>query len=238
MNLIVGFLNLFILLGPLYVGATTIEAFCFNRKKPLCERICVCRNLKMLAVSISLLVLVPAQFVYSVLTHDIPDGKYELAVPYRLSGLVEQYDYDNDTFREVEVDEEGTALLTVSVYNDVDYVEGRENFYGYSSTKKHYYMSVYPYSVLLDCFKNEIVGVGDNELEENRTADFEIEYDGNTYQLMIQIGELTDKSLGYTIEDRINDISRVNLIECGVLMLLVIIGIGGFFAAEYVCKKE
>ena len=44
--------------------------------------------------------------------------------------------------------------------------------------------------------------------------------------------------MGYTIEDRINDISRVNLIECGVLMLLVIIGIGGFFAAEYVCKKE
>lgn len=238
MKLIGGLIILFIYFGPLYIGYITLNAFLSRKsKKSLSERTSVCRESKFLAISIILLLLIPGELIYSTLTHVIPSGDYTLNVEYSAVGYEEVYNEDEDEYYEKEYSYKGIAPVTIRIDNEVDYEDKGENAFGQSITKTTYYTNVYLSYIDLDCFDNERFYL-DYEIEGNRDYDFEIEYNDLSYYLDVSVGEISDETLNYTIEDRIDDISTPSIVEHSVLMLLDVIGIVGFFMAVEIEKKE
>lgn len=237
MKLVGGVIWLFVYLGPLYIGYITLHSFFANKNKPITERTEICREPKLLAISIILLLLIPGELIYTTLTHVIPSGDYVLNAEYSVWGYSEVYDEDEDEYWEKEYSYEGVAPITIRIDNEVDYEDDGETFWGEPKSKTTYYTNVFLSSIKLDCFNNKEFYI-DFEIESNRDYDFEIEYDDITYNLNVSIGEISDETLNYTLEDRIEGISTSTIVEYSVLMLLDIIGIVGFFMAEKIYKEE
>jgi len=234
MKTILGALMIAAAVGPLVIGFITVVSFAGNKNKSVAERTEICRNPKMLIASILLLLLVPGMFIYSVFSHAIPEGEYTVNANYRVYG---SYDvYSNGTYHEEEYEHSGTAPITIEINHDVDY-EDYETSWGQSGTKTRYYTTAYLSSIKLDCFGNRWFYL-DDEVDSNSTCHFEIENDGIEYDLTITIGELSDKTLGYTMEDRVNEITAWNVIWRIILMLLCVVGIVGYIAANRIYYQE
>lgn len=90
MKTIIGLVRLFIIIAPLAVGYMTISDFLMHNDQPLTERTKTCRELKRLAVCVLLLILIPAEFVYTVFTHPAPDGNYIMNARYT------EFEYPSD----------------------------------------------------------------------------------------------------------------------------------------------
>lgn len=238
MNLIIGLIMLFVYLGPLYVGFITLEAFLSKKgKKSLFERTAICREPKFLAICIALLLLIPGELIYTTLTHVIPSGEYPLAVDYSVYGISEEYDDVEDVYYEKEYSYKGTATANISIDNQVEYEDNGYDYLGQERTKTIHYTNVYLSSIKLDCFNNKTFYI-DYEINSNDDYEFEIEYNDISYTLRISVGDVSDETLGYTLEDRINGVSTRDIVEHSILMLLDIVGIIGFFKALKIEKRE
>ena len=92
-------------------------------------------------------------------------------------------------------------------------------------------------NVTLAYFDNNRFTVN-RELEEALPCDFDVKYNGNECYVELEVNEITDKALNYSIEDRINDISAMDIFWSAALLLLDIVGIAGYFSATSIYKKE
>lgn len=220
-----------------YVGVTTIFAF-ITKSESLVDRTKSCRKPRFLIICIILLLLIPLDIVYTTLAY-IPDGQYTMNAEYLAYRYEEIYDEDEQGYHENEYSYEGIAPVTIEIKSDVDYEDDGETNWGQSKTKTTYYTDYYLLSIKLDCFNNTEFFF-DEEIEENEEQELEIEYDGKKYNLIITIGEISDETLEYTIDDRINDISTSKIVEHIIMMTLDLMGIIGYFIAMkvYMSSKE
>ena len=76
-----------------------------------------------------------------------------------------------------------------------------------------------------------------DDIEPNREYDYEIEYNNVTCMLTYKIGDLSDESLGYTLEDKFNDFTTKEKVEVIILVLLDLVSIAGYFFALLYDKK-
>lgn len=227
MKTIIGLVRLFIIIAPLAVGYMTISDFLMHNDQPLTERTKTCRELKRLAVCVLLLILIPAEFVYTVFTHPAPDGNYIMNARYTISI------YNEDTsFSKIAC---GTAPITVHIENEEYFLDDGERPWG--NTKTIHYTNVMVSNITLAYFDNSKFTVN-RELEEALPCDFDVKYNGNEYYVELEVDEITDKALNYSIEDRINDISAMDIFWSAALLLLDIVGIAGYFIATSIYKKE
>lgn len=220
-----------------YVGVTTIFAF-ITKSESLVDRTKSCRKPRFLIICIILLLLIPLDIVYTTLAY-IPDGQYTMNAEYSAYCYEEIYDEDEQGYYEKEYSYEGIAPATIEIKSDVDYEDDGETNWGQSKTKATDYTTYYLLSIKLDCFNNTEFFF-DEEIEENEKQEFEIEYDDKNYNLVITIGEISDETLEYTIDDRINDISTSKIVEHIIMMTLDLIGIIGYFIAMkvYMSSKK
>lgn len=235
MNTIIGLLVLFVAVAPLYIGIVTISSFCGKKNKPIVERTKECRNPRFLAICIVLLVLIPAEFVYSTLTHAIPDGDYNMNVEYRAREYSPKEKFEAGSYF---TDQEfsGVAHIIVHIENDEYYEDDGETSWGMQKTKTTSSKSAWVTCVILDCFDEKYYV--DCELSGSTWCEFDVDYQGKTYNVELSNVELTEKNLNYTIEDRIADISSWNVAETTILFVLNVIGIVGYFKAISIYRKE
>jgi len=229
MDYLVGFLFLFIYIGPIYVGYITIDAFIPSKKSNISSKISCLTNTKKLLVSIVLIILVPMGLIYSTLAHVVPNGNYELQVSYHLYCSYDEYNEQTDAYDEHFVDENGVAPLIIAVDNEVEFDDESEDYLGNLMTKHHYYSNVRGESIILPYFGDDAIYLDIDEIESNRTTECELYDNDRYYQLEIEVGEISDETLGYTLEDRIEDITLKEKLEYTALFLLSLISIIGYF---------
>lgn len=116
-----------------------------------------------------------------------------------------------------------------------DFLDANEASWG--NAKTIHYTNVMVSNVTLAYFDNSKFTVN-RELEEALPCDFDVKYNGNEYYVELEVDEITDKALNYSIEDRINDISAMDIFWSAALLLLDIVGIAGYFIATSIYKKE
>lgn len=116
-----------------------------------------------------------------------------------------------------------------------DFLDANEASWG--NAKTIHYTNVMVSNVTLAYFDNNRFTVN-RELEEALPCDFDVKYNGNEYYVELEVNEITDKALNYSIEDRINDISAMDIFWSAALLLLDIVGIAGYFIATSIYKKE
>lgn len=236
--MIEGIVLLFVFFGPLVIGWTTIDDYLLKKGNySLYERTAECREPKRLAACIILLLLIPGYLIYSTLTKPIPNGDYFINVKYSVHDFSEVYDEAEDIYYEKEISYEGTAPAKISIDNQVDYEDNGEDYFGLPITKVYHSSNINLISIRLDCFDNEEF-YPNITIDGSGNYDFEIEYDDMTCTVKIEVGEVSDNTLGYTMEDRFNDIPVQRIVEYSILMLLDIIGIIGYFKAVEIEKKE
>lgn len=237
MDTIIGLIQLFTFIAPIYVGATTFLCFCTKKSEPTVEKTKPCREPKFLIICILLLLLIPFDLIYITLAKNIPDGHYVMSAEYSVYACGEVYDEDKHEYIEKEYSYKGIAPITIEVTSGVDYEENGETFWGETITKSNYYINYCLSSIKLDCFNNAEF-ILDEEIEQNQKREFEIEHDGNNWSLSIEIGEISDETLGYTIEDRISGVSTRTIVEHIILMALDVIGIIGYFIAMKIYRNN
>lgn len=223
---------LFVEIVPLYIGITTILSFVSHRDKPLVERTKKCRDRKFLAVCIILLVLIPGELIYSTLTHEIPEGEYEMNAPYYISSY-EEIDDGEEGYGSV-YDNRGTAPVIIRIEYDQESYEDGADYIGEPRMRIKKYPRVYLLSIVLDCFDDEKFDVYEEMFDKGNWSfwvERDIERNGILYNLEVEIDEVTDETLNYTIEDRINGVSIWGILESCILLALDIIGIIGYFMA-------
>lgn len=98
-----------------------------------------------------------------------------------------------------------------------------DNEASWSNAKTIHYTNVMVSNVMLAYFDNNKFTVN-RELEEALPCDFDVKYNGNEYYVELEVDEITDKALNYSIEDRINDISAMDFFGAPPYFCLILWG--------------
>jgi len=185
------------------------------------ERIQPLQNTIWLAICIIFLVVYPIQSWLSIINAPVSEGDYIVDLEYRLWGE-DEYGYEV-------IDESGIAPFVINIGYDVDY----EDYTYYTGaveqigTRVSLDTNMYIKSVVLSDY-------GEYELYDDvygSEGDAEVEIDGICCSLYYTIGDLTEERLGYTLEDKIANISNSQKVEFIALPLATLISIAGFFVA-------
>lgn len=205
----IGSFIILVLSLPVIISKRTSESQLKNCSKPILIIFCI-----------TFLVLTPIQLFVSVVEKPLPEEIYTTTVKYTVLGSYDDFS-PSYGYRETEVHEQGLAPFSVYVlpYQTDDALHG-----------------YYPWSVSLDCFDNLEFFLDDmlDNLEGKTNYDYEteIDYNGHTFRLTLHIDDLSDKALGYTLDDRFASISPLMIVFRVVLMIINIMGIISFFVAS------
>ena len=194
---------------------------------------------KALIVLIVFLLVLPSSTFFSIIHSKIPEGDYVINVNYSLSGEEELYNVATDEYYYKCISEEGIAPITINV----SYYEEYEGLISFIGAYEQEYTSVVNYSrisalsIKLSDENGSEYYIEQDDIEPNREYDYEIEYNDVTCMLTYKIGDLSDESLGYTLEDKFNDFTTKEKVEVIILVLLDLVSIAGYFFALLYDKK-
>ena len=235
MDIIVVLLRAFVWIGSLYIGIKSINILYYYVRYRDIDAAKYRQHL-WLAISIALLILVPVEFLYTVVTH-VPNRNFTINVDYTVDGTY--YTYDDMTFQEMEVPihETGTAPLEISIISDSEEIDAGENYYGGSIIRTINYTNIYAYGITLDCFNNHHFTL-DSEVKSNSVFEEEMEYGDYYFDLEVSIGQISDKTIGYSFEDKLHDTSIEKIIETIILWIFALLGVIVFFIADRIFLKE
>lgn len=236
-------LTLATIVGSLYViyrAVITIKALiliisrCIDR-----DRLNRLMDWKALIVLIVFLLVLPISTFLSIIHSKIPEGDYVINVNYSLSGEEELYDVATEEYYYKCISEEGITPMTINVNHYKEY-EDRISFIGayeQEYTGVAYYSCISALSIKLPDENGSEYYIEQDDIEPNREYDYEIEYNNVTCMLTYKIGDLSDESLGYTLEDKFNDFTTKEKVEVIILVLLDLVSIAGYFFALLYDKK-
>ena len=236
MNMILGLVRAFVWIGSLYIGIKSIKALYYYIRYHDVD-VFEYRHPLWLVASITLLILIPGEFLCTVITHT-PEGNFTIDVNYTIDGTYYKYDEISNWEREIPLYKTGTAPLEISISNEEDTIDDGETYYGGTISHNIYYTNIYAYGITLDYFNNHFF-VLDSEIQSNSIfTEEDMEYEDCFFNLEIEIGEVSDKTLGYSFEDKFHDISIEKILETIVFWIFALCGIIIFFISDREFLKE
>lgn len=223
-----GILNLIVSIASLcLLGRAVIVLYSiFPRKgdspNDKVERLKPLESLPWLAFCILFLIMFPVHQWINFVHSPIPNGDYTVDLEYRLSG-------DNG-YRSIE--ESGIARFEISLGYDVDY----EDYTYYDGAVERTGAKISSDTVIY-IMNVDLPNFGEYPLNvdvKGDSGECEIEVKGLQCILRITMGDLTEKRLNCTLEDKINGIPFEKKIDFVLIPLLEIVAIGGFFYVKMV----
>lgn len=236
-------LTLATIVGSLYViyrAVITIKALILIISRRIDgDRLNRLMDWKALIVLIVFLLVLPISTFLSIIHSKIPEGDYVINVNYSLSGEEELYDVATEEYYYKCISEEGITPMTINVNHYKEYEDRISLIGAYEQeyTGVTYYSFISALSIKLPDENGSEYYIEQDDIEPNREYDYEIEYNDVTCMLTYKIGDLSDESLGYTLEDKFNDFTTKEKVEVIILVLLDLVSIAGYFFALLYDKK-
>lgn len=180
------------------------------------------QSAKWLAICILFLALYPIQCWLSIIHAPVPgDTTYIVDLEYSLWSTFEE---DEPGWEPI--DKKGIAPFKIQLRDNVEY----EDYTYYSGAVELEGTRISRDSVW--CVESVVLpDYGEYELfsDGEYAGEDEIEINGFCCTLQYTIGDLTEERLGYTLEDKISDITPWRKVEFVAYPIMALIAIGGFF---------